>query len=133
MDKNIAVQSLMTLCPHSVGLDQDVEIARKMMQEHGVHHLPVLEGGRLIGIISDRDIKFASGWEDAKDSSFTVKDVYIPEPYIVTPETKLEVVLRRMVQDQIGCVLVAIHTDKLVGIFTTTDACRYLAEILESK
>lgn len=132
MEKNIEIQSVMTLCPHSVGLDQNIETARKLMRDNGFHHLPVLEGGRLVGVISDRDIKFALGWVGSKDVNYTVKDVYIPEPYIVEPSTELEVVLRKMIQDQIGCALVAIHNDKLVGIFTTTDACRYLADALST-
>lgn len=130
MDKNVEIQSLMTLCPHSVGLDQNIEVARKLMLQNGFHHLPVLEGGRLVGVISDRDIKFAIGWAGTKEVTYVVKDVFIPEPYVVEPTTKLEPVLRRMVQDQIGCTLVAVNKDRLVGIFTATDACRYLADCL---
>lgn len=130
MTKNVEIQEVMTKTPHSIGLDQEIESARDMLRKNNFHHLPVQNGGRLVGIISDRDIKFASGWSNGSDKELLVKDVYIAEPYIVPPTAKLGDVLRHMVKDQIGCALVAIHGDKLVGIFTTTDACRYLADII---
>lgn len=132
MGKNLDIQSVMTTCPHTVGLDQNIEVARKMMRDYGFRHLPVLDGGRLVGVISDRDIKFAVGWagSDTTARTFQVKDVFTPEPYIVQPTTSLQTVLRKMVEDQIGCALVAVDDDKLVGLFTTTDACRCLADSL---
>lgn len=133
MQGKIEIQSVMTLCPHSIGLEQGVAAARTMMQKHGFHHLPVQHGGRLVGVISDRDVKFATGWAKSPAEELSVKDVYIPEPYIVEPTAPLSEVLMRMVKDQVGCALVAIHGDKLVGIFTTTDACRYLGQKLSEK
>ncbi len=130
MPQDIEIQVAMTQTPHSIGLDQEVELAHAMLRKYNFHHLPVQEGGRLVGIISDRDIKFASGWNEGAPHKLTVQDVYTPEPFIVEPTAKLSQVLDRMVKDQIGCTLVAIHKDKLVGIFTTTDACRYLASLL---
>lgn len=130
MTKKIEVQSLMTKCPHSIGLDQDIKIAQEMLIKHNIHHLPVQHGGRLVGIISDRDIKFASALMKAGESKLRIEDIYIPEPYIVEPTTALQEVLQRMIKDHIGCALVALYGDKLVGIFTTTDACRCLADRL---
>jgi acetoin utilization protein AcuB len=130
MAKIIEIQSVMTLCPHSIGSDQELSKAQSLMRQHNIRHLPVREGGKLVGIISDRDLKFASGWSKADSTNLTVQDICMPEPYIVEPQTDLRIVLKRMVDDQIGCALVATSPDKLVGIFTTTDACRYLGEVL---
>lgn len=124
------IQSVMTLCPHSIGLDQEITLARQMMRTHQIHHLPVQSGGEIVGVISDRDIRYATGWTKASDSTLLVADVYVPEPYMVPPTAKLDAVLNYMVDEQIGCVLVAINKHKLVGIFTTTDAGRYLAKLL---
>lgn len=131
MDTQKKIEDVMTLCPHSVGLDQNIEVAKMLLQKHGFHHLPVLDGGRLLGIVSDRDVKFALGWSGSQVATLSVRDVYTPEPYIVEPTTPLLEVLRVMERDQIGCTLVAINKDKLVGIFTTTDACRCFADQLE--
>ena len=124
------IQNYMTVCPHAIGIEQSVKLAREMMLQHQVHHLPVQSGGKLVGVVSDRDIKFASGWAKTKEAELGIEDVYTPEPYTVTPETPLAQVLRVMVQDQVGCALVAVH-DKVKGIFTTTDACRVLADKLQ--
>ena len=130
MSKAVEIQSVMTLCPHSVGLDQELKIARELMRKYSVHHLPVQQGGRLVGVITDRDIKFAMGWSKDADDEFLIEDVYTPEPLVVEPEADLAQVLRKMVENQIGCTLVAVNKDKLVGIFTTTDACRVLADTI---
>lgn len=124
------IQSVMTLCPHSIGLEQDIGEASQMMRAHNIHHLPVCSAGEIVGVISDRDIRYATGWTKASESRLTVADVYIPEPYMVQPTAKLDAVLTYMVEEQIGSVLVALNKHKLVGIFTATDASRYLAKLL---
>lgn len=124
-----AVQDVLTVCPHSVGLDQPLEVAERLMREHQIRHLPVQSAGKLVGVISDRDLKSAMSWSISTDKQLMVDEAYIPEPYIVAPETPLTEVLERLVAERIGCALV-VAKDKLVGIFTTTDACRILARAL---
>lgn len=125
------IQTYMTICPHSIGLDQSVKLAREMMRKYGFRHLPVQSGGVLVGVVSDRDIKFATAWAKDAQAEFDIEEVYTPEPYVVTPDTALDEVVERMSAEHYGCVLVA-HEQKVVGIFTTTDACRVLAEKLRA-
>ena len=132
MTKNIDMQSVMTVCPHSVGINQDIEVAREMMRKYNFHHLPVLEGGKIQGIVSDRDLRNAAHLMKKVESKLTVEDVYTPEPYVVSPDASLEEVLREMVREQFGCVIIANVEQKLVGIFTMTDACRFLADTLNN-
>lgn len=95
------------------------------MRKHHVRHLPVLKGDEVIGLVSERDITFGL----ALSKKLTIAEVYTPEPYIVSPKEPLDVVAAHMAEDRLGCALV-MEKDKLVGIFTTTDACRVLASTL---
>ena len=51
-----SVRSVMTPFPHFVEVDESLLRARVMMVEHDVHHLPVQDQGRLVGILTDRDL-----------------------------------------------------------------------------
>jgi acetoin utilization protein AcuB len=130
MKEKTQIQEVMTLCPHSVGIDQPLTVAKQMIRRYQFRHLPVLKGGKIVGVVSDRDIKFAMGWSEADSENLRIKDVYTPDPYIASPDTPLEEVLNEMVEQQIGCALVGIGRSRLIGIFTTTDACRHLARLL---
>lgn len=119
----------MTPAPRAIGPGQSLKTAREMMQSIGARHLPVQDGGRLIGILTDRDIHITRALEKSALEEILVEDVYTPDPYIVDIETPLHEVAKAMSQQAIGCALIA-EGDTLVGIFTTVDACRVLSEIL---
>lgn len=128
--KNIPeMHAVMTRSVHTIGLDQPISVVRDMMREHNIRHLPVQDAGKLVGVVTHRDVQVALGWESGTDKSLQVKDVYTPEPYSISPNAKITDALIRMEKDQLGCALV-VEKGKLVGIFTTTDACRVLADFL---
>lgn len=104
------------------------------MDEFEIRHLPVASKGRLVGIISDRDLKRALDPAlglPPKNELF-VDDVMVHDPYVVETQTPLDEVLLEMADRHIGCVLV-VKNGKLVGLFTTTDACRVFGESLRAK
>ena len=111
----------MTPFPYTVGLDEPVERATALMEEHGVRHLPVEHERALVGVVTQRDLARISGGR--------VRDVAVAEPYVVELNASLEAVARHMAENQIGSALV-VRGERLAGIFTVTDACRTLAEIL---
>jgi acetoin utilization protein AcuB len=51
------VDKYMTSHPHTIGVDQPLSLAHKIMTEFRIRHLPVLDGGKLVGVISDRDLE----------------------------------------------------------------------------
>jgi acetoin utilization protein AcuB len=120
-----SIGSVMTPFPYVVQVDDSLLAARTLMVEHSVRHLPVKHGDRLVGLITDRDLKRALDPDlglPPKEQVF-VRDVYIPDPYIVDAGTPLDEVLDHLATEHIGSVIVTKH-DRLVGIFTATDGCR---------
>ena len=121
------IQEVMTLTPHTIGSDIPVIRAEALMREQGLRHLPVLAGGRLVGIISDRDITLAAALGDSKTK---VEDVMTPDPYVVTPDTPLARVAAVMAKRKYGSAVIQRSDGKVIGIFTGVDGLRVLAETL---
>lgn len=124
------VQKFMTPMPHTIGKDMKIDTAFDMMREHRIRHLPVQDGGHLVGIVTDRDLKFASSFKDA--GSLTVADIMMPDPYKVKPETPMDRVAFEMADHKYGCAVIEQENHKVVGILTATDALRILGEMLQS-
>lgn len=124
------IQKFMTCQPHAIEAGETVQSASKMMSDLKIRHLPVMEKGKVSGIISDRDIKMALSFVDANPRLLLVKDISHENPYIVDPNAHLSDVVRQMADKYYGSAIV-VQNGKLVGIFTTVDACRALAALLE--
>lgn len=131
MSINPEIQTVMTLVPHSIGKEQTLKQAKELMKKHEIRHLPVCEGGRILGVISERDIHSAVAIDQAYDYQLTVNDILMPEPYIVSPTTKLDQIAQQMAERHIGCAVVEVD-GKPVGIFTAVDACRVLGQTLRN-
>jgi acetoin utilization protein AcuB len=116
---------------------QHVEAGDKMskavdlMKKFSIRHLPVLDKGKIVGMLSDRDVKLASGIADDMDD-LIVADVCHTDPYIVAPDTPLAQVASTMADKHYGSAMV-VSNGKLAGIFTATDACRVLADMIKFK
>jgi acetoin utilization protein AcuB len=126
------ISKYMTVTPHSIGYDQTIERAREMMSEYHIRHLPVLKGGKLVGILTDRDIKLVLGFNSVDAGSMKVDEAYTPDPYITNPESPLDEVAEFMSEKKYGCALI-VDNGKLVGIFTEVDAMKALADLLRTR
>ena len=129
-----AIKSVMTAFPYSIDIGAPIHEARLFMREHAIRHLPVMENGALVGIVTDRDIKLMLGPDFAypQESELTVRDVYLDHPYEVNLEEPLDNVLVHMAEHHIGSAIVT-RDGKLAGMFTVTDACRAFAEHLREQ
>ena len=121
-----AIKAVMTPFPHSIDIDAGLDEARKLMADHAIRHLPVVEDGELIGMLSQRDMDRAE-----KMGPTRVREVCSRRTYCVDMSTPVTHVLKRMAEDHVGSAMVT-RQGKLAGIFTTTDACRAYAETLET-
>ncbi len=134
LDHMPPIKAVMTPFPYSVDLAESVEVAERMMREHDVRHLPVSDDGKLVGEISQRDIGVGlkPGIGPSERSQVRVDDLCVSDAYVVALNAPLDEVLREMADRRIGSALV-VKGEKLVGIFTMTDACRVLADLLSDR
>jgi acetoin utilization protein AcuB len=124
--------SAMTPFPWTIDVHDDIAAARAMMEEHGIRHLPVVEEGKLLGAVSDRDLKRARGRGAQPDEDLSVGDAFVERAYMVDVTKPLDEVLDHMWKERIGSALV-LRAGKLVGIFTAMDACRVFAAHLRGE
>ncbi len=126
------IQKFMTTQPHSIGREQTMAVAHKMMRDHKFRHLPVLEAGRLVGILSDRDLHLVESLKDVDPESVLVEDAMSESVYAVEPDAPVDTVVTKMAENKYGCAVI-MQNNKLVGIFTTVDVCRAFADMLHSR
>ncbi len=123
------ISECMTKTPHTIEPNQTVASARQKMAKLKVRHLPVLSGGELIGLISERDLDYLAKLVGHGRDECRVEDAMVDELYIVQPDTPLVQAAGEMVARNIGSALVADKKGVLVGIFTTTDALRLISHL----
>lgn len=133
MTKPLTIGDVMTAHLWVIGEDAPLRQARYLMVEHEIHHLPVVQGGRCVGMVTDRDVKRALDPDlglPPEDELF-VRDVCVFDVYAVTSAEPLEQVLRAMADRHIGSALV-VEGGHVRGILTASDACRVFADFLRS-
>jgi acetoin utilization protein AcuB len=130
MKSNATISEVMTKEPHTVGAEQTVSFAKSLMSSHGIRHLPVLHGGQVYGIVSDRDLMLVEAVEGPKASTIPLKEVCLGEVFTAQPNTPLKDVAAAMAKDGLGSTVVTDDRGKVVGILTTVDICRVLSTML---
>lgn len=98
----------------------------QMMQKNNIHHLPVVQNGKAIGIISDRDVSFVG--KTGNSLNLSAQDIMTPDPITVDNEMSIPHAINLMRQNRVNSVLIKDKTEAVIGIFTSTDALDILAE-----
>ena len=127
----IKVSDYMTRSLHSLGPDHSLIAAHRLMQRHNIRHLPVLDDGKLLGIVSQRDLYFLESLTDARADEMVVSEAMAMDVTVVSPDAPVSEVARTMVTNRLGSVVIIDDDGKVAGIFTTIDALRALMEITE--
>jgi CBS domain-containing protein len=114
--------------PAPVTASRYTPLARIMdlMSDLRIRHVPIEEDGRLIGIVSDRNVREVARSSDLDD--LVAEDVMIANPITVETGTALETVALAMAETKIGSVIVCEH-GRIQGIFTAIDAMNALVEL----
>jgi CBS domain-containing protein len=135
--RRLLVKDWMTPNPITVHPQNTLPHVRKLMEEHHIRRLPVMEDDELVGIITIGDIREAQPSDVNTLRSYeaeyligliTVDTVMTPTPITVTPENTIAEAAEIMLTRKIGG-LPVMKDDKLIGIITETDFCRLLTQI----
>jgi acetoin utilization protein AcuB len=104
------------------------------MEQHGIRHVPVQAGGRVVGIISEGDLHHLvnPALPQRDHQRIRARDILVSDPYVVELTAPLDEVVAEMSRRQIGSAIVVRHA-RLAGILSATDVCRVLAEILRQR
>jgi acetoin utilization protein AcuB len=123
------VRRHMTPSPVTIGREQSLTVAHRLMREHHIRHLPVLARGRLVGLVSQRDLHFIETLRDVDRDLVAVEDAMSEPVYKVAPGARLATVVKEMADRRIGSAIV-VDRGKVVGVFTAVDGLRVLADLL---
>ncbi len=123
----IMVRDVMTRRLVTIGPKASCTEARRLMDEHRIRHLPIVAGGRLIGMVSDRDVRSAASRSPAPVAG----EFMTLGPATVTSETRIEHAARLMLDARFGS-LPVVDGGALIGIVTYTDLLRAFVRIIET-
>jgi acetoin utilization protein AcuB len=103
--------------------------AHQLMRAHAIRHLPVMDHGKLVGIVTERDLHLIETLPDADPDEIKVDEAMTENLYTAAPEDEVADVVERMAERKIGSVIV-MDANRVEGIFTAADALHVLANVL---
>lgn len=130
------VRDIMAREVATLKVDDELSLAEDIMQLGRIRHLPVVEGERLRGIITERDLykaSLASAIDydpKAKRShmkTIAIKDVMTSDLVTIGPNADIREAAKLMLRHKIGC-LPVVEGGRMIGLITETDVLRYYVE-----
>lgn len=132
----VTVRHLMAQNPATLGRNETLDLAESIMNLGRIRHMPVVDDGKIVGIVSQRDLfrsalitalGFGRKTTSALIKTITIKEVMTEHVITISPEATVKEAARVMIDKKIGC-LPVIEDQKLIGILTETDMLRYVVE-----
>ena len=123
-----SIRELMTSNPETVETSATVLDAARIMRDHDVGIVPIVDGDRLVGTVTDRDIAIRVVAEGKDPQSTTVETVASRELVTIDPQQDLDEALRLMAQHQVRRLPVVEEDGKLVGIVAQADVATHASD-----
>jgi acetoin utilization protein AcuB len=124
-----AISRYMTKQPWTIARTASIAEAHALMREHQLRHLPVLDRGELVGVVSLGDLHLLEVI-DRVAADIRVDDAMTAQPFVVTSDAPLDEVAEIMAAKRYGSAII-MGREGVEGIFTAVDACRALASVLQ--
>jgi acetoin utilization protein AcuB len=115
------VGTYMTRSPLTVGRDQSLSVAERLMRSHDIRHLPVLDGGHIVGVLSQRDALLVESIAGTNPTEVRVEEAMVTDVFTAAPHEPVAEVVQTMVDRKLGSAVI-VEGEKVVGVFTTIDA-----------
>ncbi len=128
-DLSLTVEEFTTPSPVTATEESRISELAQMMREHGIRHLPIVQNDRVVGIVSDRDLKVLTNLQLDEKEGVVARDIMVRDPVTVTANQLLHEVAFVMSKNKIGSVIVNEENGEFLGIFTVTDALNALIEL----
>ncbi|MGA2212647.1 MAG: CBS domain-containing protein [Bryobacteraceae bacterium] len=119
------VQDVMVKSVRFCNPDTNLASVAESFWEQGCGALPVVENGRAIGMITDRDVSIALGTRNAKAGDTYVRDVALPKVFYCLPEDDIHMALQIMRAQQVRRLPIVDHTGALQGILSLDDVALF--------
>ena len=123
------VRQYMTPAPQAIGPTSSLATARRLMVQHHVGLLLVLDGARIVGQLSERDLFLVESLPGVNPTDVRVEEAMVQNVFTVGPDTPIGEVVETMIERKVGSAAVC-EDQQVVGVFTTIDALRVLHETL---
>ncbi|NBO33828.1 MAG: CBS domain-containing protein [Actinobacteria bacterium] len=125
---HVRISEVMTKMPRCIESHQSLDLAGKWMNELNVRHLPVREAGKVVGILSDRDLGLMLGSDSSRkpEPKRKVEDAMISNVLTVLETQTVKDVAEQMLVHKVGSAVIAGPDGSVSGIFTDTDALKIL-------
>tara|TARA_R110002096_G_scaffold346647_2_gene540162 strand:+ start:3208 stop:3786 length:579 start_codon:yes stop_codon:yes gene_type:complete len=126
--RDISIDRIMTTDPLTTGPNEPIVEARTMLESNDLNHLPVVENGKLVGILSTSDmLKFAMLDHDAKVlKSVKVRQIMKVSPHVLTVDANLRTAADKLSNGGFHALPVVTSDRTLVGIVTSSDLIQHL-------
>lgn len=136
-------EDLMTPNPVTVTPDATLAEVWDLMRDRGIRHVPVVDAGTLVGMLSDRDLSRVDlprlltleGAEALRQElSISVVKVMTPDLVVVEPDTEIDEVVDLLIEHRVGALpVVQTGTGELIGIVSYVDVLRALRDMLDTE
>jgi acetoin utilization protein AcuB len=125
------VGQFMTSSVRTIGTDQSLGHAHEMMNKYRIRHLPVLDGGELVGIVSQRDLYFVETFGDTPPAEIRVDEAMTTDVFVTSRDAPLADVVRTMIKRKLGCAVVT-RAGNVIGVFSAIDGLKALLQYAPS-